>query len=253
MHYFDSYPIRSNIRKIHPAYKLSIFFIYTVLVLCSQSVLFLGVVLITYLFSTVFSAKITIYRLLRLMFLPVGFILLGAMSVLVQLNPMHSVYSLHFGGLILGVSHQSIQQVVLLLFRSFASIAILYNLVLNTPITDIIYVLRKVRVPEVILDLMVLVYRNIFILSDTAQSIYVSQKSRLGFRNFKTTLKSTGLMAGSVFVLSGMRAEQMYRSMESRGYNGKLNTLPAEWKMNKSFFWSTVSLLIVNLFLFVVL
>ena len=190
--------------------------LYTVLGLSSHSVLFLGVELLVFLTVTMLTVRISLLQLLRLMAIPAGFVLLGSLSVMLELNPVHPVFSLNAGVVNFGVSGAGLQQGLLILFRSFSGIAVLYALVLNTSISDMIYVLRKLNVPEVVLDLMVLVYRNIFILSDTAQRIYIAQKSRMGHRNLKTSLRSTAQLGGSAFVLTGARAEQLFRSMESR-------------------------------------
>jgi cobalt/nickel transport system permease protein len=235
VHYFDCYPIQSRIRKVHPGFKMGWFVLYTILGLSSHSVLFLCIELLVFLAMTVLTVRISLLRLLRLMAIPAGFVLLGSLSVVLELNPVHPVFSLNGSVVTFGVSATGLQQSLLIVLRSFASIAVLYALVLNTSISDMIYVLRKLNVPEVLLDIMVLVYRNIFILSDTAQRIYIAQKSRMGHRNLKTSFRSTAQLGGSAFILAGVRAEQLFHSMESRGYTGKIHSLPAEWETDKKF------------------
>ena len=250
MHYFDCYPIQSRIRNVHPWYKLGWFMLYTMLGLSSHSVLFLSVELLVFLTIAVFTVRISLLQLLRLMAIPAGFVLLGSLSVVLELNPVHPVFSLNAGAITFGVSAAGLQQGLLILFRSFSGIAVLYALVLNTNISDMIYVLCKLKVPEVVLDLMVLVYRNIFILSDTAQRIYIAQKSRMGHRNLKTSLRSTAQLGGSAFVLAGVRAEQLFHSMESRGYTGRIHSLPAEWETGKRFILVSITMFAVLLGIF---
>ena len=250
MHYFDCYPIQSRIRNVHPWYKLGWFMLYTMLGLSSHSVLFLSVELLVFLTIAVFTVRISLLQLLRLMAIPAGFVLLGSLSVVLELNPVHPVFSMNAGVVTFGVSGAGLQQGMLILFRSFSGIAVLYALVLNTSISDMIYVLRKLKAPEVVLDLMVLVYRNIFILSDTAQRIYIAQKSRMGHRNLKTSLRSTAQLGGSAFVLAGVRAEQLFHSMESRGYTGRIHSLPAEWETGKRFILVSITMFAVLLGIF---
>jgi len=250
VHYFDCYPIQSRIRNVHPWYKLGWFMLYTMLGLSSHSVLFLSVELLVFLTIAVFTVRISLLQLLRLMAIPAGFVLLGSLSVVLELNPVHPVFSMNAGVVTFGVSGAGLQQGMLILFRSFSGIAVLYALVLNTSISDMIYVLRKLKAPEVVLDLMVLVYRNIFILSDTAQRIYIAQKSRMGHRNLKTSLRSTAQLGGSAFVLAGVRAEQLFHSMESRGYTGRIHSLPAEWETGKRFILVSITMFAVLLGIF---
>ena len=249
MHYFDCYPIQSRIRNVHPWYKLGWFMLYTMLGLSSHSVLFLSVELLVFLTIAVFTVRISLLQLLRLMAIPAGFVLLGSLSVVLELNPVHPVFSMNAGVVTFGVSGAGLQQ-GMLIFLSFSGIAVLYALVLNTSISDMIYVLRKLKAPEVVLDLMVLVYRNIFILSDTAQRIYIAQKSRMGHRNLKTSLRSTAQLGGSAFVLAGVRAEQLFHSMESRGYTGRIHSLPAEWETGKRFILVSITMFAVLLGIF---
>ena len=250
MHYFDCYPIQSRMRNVHPGFKMGWFVLYTILGLSSHSVLFLGAELLVFLTITVFAVRISLLRLLRLMAIPAGFVLFGSLSVVLELNPVHPVFSLNGSVVTFGVSATGLQQGLLIVLRSFASIAVLYALVLNTSISDMIYVLRKLNVPEVLLDIMVLVYRNIFILSDTAQRIYIAQKSRLGHRNLKISLRSTAQLGGSAFILAGVRAEQLFHSMESRGYTGRIHSLPAEWETGKKFILVSVIMFAALLGLF---
>ena len=253
MHYFDCYPIQSRIRKVHPGYKLGWFVLYTMMGLSSHSVMFLGIELLVFLTITVFTVRVSLWRLLRLMAIPAGFVLLGSLSVVLELNPVHPVFSMNAGVVAFGVGVLGLQQGLLIVLRSFSGIAVLYALVLNTSISDMIYVLRKLKVPEVVLDLMVLVYRNIFILSDTAQRIYIAQKSRMGHRNLKTSLRSTAQLGGSAFILAGVRAEQLFHSMESRGYTGRIHSLPAEWESSKKFILVSVILFAALLALYFII
>lgn len=250
MHYFDSYPIKSRVKSVHPMLKIGLFAVYTTLALSTQSMAFMLLMMLCFIAITLYTARITMYQLVRLMSIPAGFVLLGSFSVVLDVNPLDAIYKIGIGKHFIGMNDSSVQRAVLLFTRSLLSIVLLYSLVLNTPVSDIIYVLRKMKVPEVILDLLVLVYRTIFILSDTAQSIFVSQKSRLGYQNLSSTLRSTAQLAGSVFILSGVRAELMFRSMESRGYNGKMNTLQAEWETDSKWLFFMVVMCLIFLVLF---
>ena len=45
--------------------------------------------------------------------------------------------------------------------------------------TDILGACRKLHLPSLLIELMLLIYRFIFVLSETAHSITISQQSRL--------------------------------------------------------------------------
>jgi cobalt/nickel transport system permease protein len=235
MHYFDTYPLQSRLRKVHPDVKMSLFAVYTAIALASQSVIISAALVVLVFSAILYTARIGFFRLVRLMLVPGGFVFLGSVSVMVEFDPALPILSMATGAHRIGITPAGLHGGIFLFARSFSAVAVLYALVLNTTITDILFVLRKLKAPETLLDIMVLVYRNIFIFSDTANSIYTSQKSRLGYRSLRTSIRSTGQLGGRMFVLAGVRTEYLYRSMESRCYNGNIHTLPDQWTANPVF------------------
>ena len=105
----------------------------------------------------------------------------------------------------------------------------MYFLALNTPVTDLTMCLGRLHVPRLLVELMELIYRFIFVLSDTAASIRTAQASRLGYRGVGRSLNSLGLLASQVFLRAWKRADRLYAALESRGYTGSLNTLPGDY------------------------
>ncbi len=254
MHYINSYPLKSRLRNVNPSYKLGLFALFTILALCTQSVVLWMYILASHFIGTVVWAHISIGKLLRLMIIPLGFVLLGTLSVAIELNPTNPMYHLEVFGVSWGVTALGIERSLMILFKSLSTISILYFLILNTTINDIIYQLRKLHTPTILLEMMILIYRNIFIISDCAKDIQTSQRSRLGYRDMRTSMRSIGLLGGRVFVLANVRADHLYRSMESRCYNGTINSISREWQQNRTFIViSTISFLIALIaFIFVV-
>lgn len=246
MHSLEAYPLQSRIGNVHPGIKMGLFALYTSLALASPSVLMSMMLFIIIGSAIVYTSRIRLGQLIRLILIPVSFVFWGSIMEMVEVNPTSEGYHLNCFGCVWGITPLGWQRGWLLFFRSFSAILVLNALVLNTSVNDMLTVLRRLRVPDVLLDVMVLVYRNIFIFSDTATNIYTSQKSRLGYQNIKTSLHSTGQLGGRLYVLGSMRADHLYRSMESRCYNGKLHSLPREWQANVAFV--TIALVLAALF-----
>ena len=82
--------------------------------------------------------------------------------------------------------------------------------------------------PSLLTELMLLIYRFIFVLFETASSITVSQQSRLGNRSFKTRIRSFGKLGSSLFILALKRSGALYDAMESRCYDGSIRVLSRE-------------------------
>ena len=73
--------------------------------------------------------------------------------------------------------------------------------------------------------MMLLIYRFIFILLDTASAISTSQDCRLGNRNYRTSLKSFSALASVLLLRSFKRANALYDAMEARCYDGTIRVL----------------------------
>ena len=116
-----------------------------------------------------------------------------------------------------------------LFFRALGAVGAMYFLALNTPVTDLTMCLGRLHVPRLLVELMELIYRFIFVLSETAGSIRTAQASRLGYQGLRRSLSSLGTMASLVFLRAWRRADRIYAALESRGYTGSLTTLPGDY------------------------
>ena len=79
--------------------------------------------------------------------------------------------------------------------------------------------------PGLIIELMLLIYRYIFVLLEVAGNILTSQNSRLGNRDFKTSCKSFRGMVSVLFVRAMKKSGALYDAMESRCYDGTIHVL----------------------------
>ncbi|WP_232695654.1 cobalt ECF transporter T component CbiQ [Brevibacillus daliensis] len=118
-----------------------------------------------------------------------------------------------------------------LLSRTLAATVCMAFLLLTTPIHQIIQVLRKWHIPEIILDLMMLMYRFLFILFATAREVWIAQKMRGGHGNMAARVKDTGRLVAMLFQKSMRRYQQMNIGLQCRGYDGQLRVISMEQSM----------------------
>lgn len=171
-------------------------------------------------------ANVSPGRYLRFLAGPAVFLALSSAAILFYLSSApQDLFSLALGPRYLGVSSQSLASWLQLMAVAFSSVACLYFLILTTPVTDLLAVLRRLHCPWLLLELMLLIYRFIFILMSVASSITVSQHSRLGNRNYRTSLKSFGALASVLLLRSFQRANALYDAMEARCYDGSIRVL----------------------------
>lgn len=116
----------------------------------------------------IFAARIPLSYYLKLLLLPGFFILSGTITILFSFTSKPTSisniwWSWKAGNWQIFISDDSIGTAINLITVVFGSISCLYFLTLTTPITVILSVLRKLKVPSLLIDLIELTYRFIFI------------------------------------------------------------------------------------------
>lgn len=229
MYSIDSIACRSGLRHVNAGVKC----IYTVLTLAlcilSRSA---GTGLVVFVFNmllTVRKGGVPVRRYLRLLLVPAGFLLAGTAAYCIDLSAEPSdLFALKLGTVYVTAGRHSVYQALRMCVTSFASVSCLYVLSLSTPLTDLLRVMRKLHFPVLLTELMMLTYRFIFLLSETALQIGTAQNSRLGNRNFQTRMRSFGSLGISLLILSLKRSEQICDAMEARCYDGRIRVLSEE-------------------------
>jgi len=124
-------------------------------------------------------------------------------------------------GFSLSITRESINQGMLVFCRVIGGMSAMIFIALTTPMTDIFIVIRQCRVPEVVIDLMMIIYRTIFILMDQVIQIYHAQLMRLGYSTWRESIHSFASLCGAAFIASWDAGEDLIRAMDARCYDGK--------------------------------
>ena len=125
----------------------------------------------------------------------------------------------------LSITRESINQGMFVFSRVIGGMSAMIFIALTTPMTDIFIVFRQCRVPEVVIDLMMIIYRTIFILIDQVIQIYQAQVMRLGYSTYRESLHSFATLCGAAFIASWDAGEDLIRAMDARCYDGKFALL----------------------------
>ena len=158
--------------------------------------------------------------------IPIVFLIVGTGAVFLNLSkvPMDA-FAVPVGEIYITASRESAFWAVNLCITALAAVTCLYFLSLNTTMTDILGALRKMHMPRLLIELMMLIYRFVFILLHTASAIMTAQEARLGNRDYRTQLRAFGKMLTALFFISLRKANALYDAMEARGYDGTINVL----------------------------
>lgn len=166
---------------------------------------------------------------LSLLRVPLAFLLLSGLAVActVGKTPVGD-WNLSLHWFYISVTADSLRFALALTAKAFGAVSALYLLALSTPAGELAGVLRRAHLPELLVELMYLIYRFVFILLDTHGRMRDAAQSRLGYRDFRTSCRSFGWTAGNLLVLAIKKSSVYYDAMESRCYNGSLRFLETE-------------------------
>ena len=166
---------------------------------------------------TVGKGKIPLSCYVRLLMIPIVFLIVGTGAVFLNLSkvPMDA-FAVPVGEIYITASRESAFWAVNLFITALAAVTCLYFLSLNTTMTDILGALRKMHMPRLLIELMMLIYRFVFILLHTASAIMTAQEARLGNRDYRTQLRAFGKMLTALFFISLRKANALYDAMEAR-------------------------------------
>ncbi len=114
---------------------------------------------------------------------------------------------------------------LLIVSRVLSGTSCLFFLAFTTPMNKLSSVLKLLKVPDIIIELSMLIYRYIFVVLEETTRMELSQRTRLGYTTFKKSLNSLSLLATNVFIRAMNRGEKLHVAMESRCYDGKIKLL----------------------------
>lgn len=108
----------------------------------------------------------------------------------------------------------------LIMCRVIGGVSLILFLSMSTPAYKLLMAATWFRVPKIFVELGLLMYRYIFVLLEEVVTIKDAQKVRLGYRNWRQSLKSLGVLGGSLIPRAYDRAERVFEAMVARGYTG---------------------------------
>jgi len=111
---------------------------------------------------------------------------------------------------------------LLIMFRVVGGVSLILLLSLSTPTNKLFLAASWFRVPKIFIELTLLVYRYIFVLIEEVVAIRDAQKVRLGYHNWHQSIRSLGVLGGSLILRAYDRAGRVYEAMSARGYSGSL-------------------------------
>lgn len=247
----DSLAYQSELRFLPPEFKVFFALFYLTVVIVADQIWLSVWLLAVMAVISCGMGKIPVRDYMRTMRIPLFFVLAGGLVVIfgVNLEPVGDLW-VKAGPLYIYMTYTGLREGMGLMLKAFAAISCLFAMTLSTPSGEIIYVMKKIHMPSLIIELMYLIYRYIFILSDVHDQIKKSAQSRLGYVDFVTSCRTFSGTASNLLVSAMQRAGACYDAMLSRCYDGELNFLEEEKEMPWSYVAGAVGIFLLTVVLF---
>ena len=170
---------------------------------------------------TVAGARVSVGRYLRVAAPALFFLAISCLSLAFSVSsnpaaPSFGTFDLTPGGL---------QPIAVVGARSLGALAALLFLVLTTPLIDLIALLRRLKTPEILLEIMVLCYRMLFVFSEAVHDTLTAQSARLGYSTNRLALRSLGGLAANLTLQVWQRASDLHVAAQARNSDGPLRFL----------------------------
>ena len=233
-HNLDYFSYCSLIRKWNSGFKVLFSWSALVFVIAADcvpvsvlTILFMGIL-------TVWKGRIPFWEYVRLLKIPLVFILLSGFVIAFQIGGASGEAVLLPGGVRLCIPCFGTQWMIAktglvtactLALKAFGAVSAMYMLTLSTPVGEILSVFRRIHMPALLVELMHLIYRYIFLMSDIWHLQKDAARSRMGYHNYKSAIRSFASGLSNLLVISLKRADACYDAMEARGYDGELRML----------------------------
>lgn len=164
---------------------------------------------------------------------PLGFLALSALVLLWEYaGTKEGVVSISVGAGYLCITETSFWKTALVTARALGAVSALFALGMTMTMTELTGVLKRLRCPELLCSLMYLMYRYIFLMYQAHRNMKHAAKSRLGYRTYQTSLRTTAAIYGNLLAYSYRQASANFDAMESRCFSGNLSFLALSypWK-----------------------
>lgn len=198
------------------------------IILCLLSTSFIPPLCIAVLLtgSILFLARVDARSFAELFIVPLWFAVLSVTGIILIYGGQDIFwYWDPVPGFTLSITRESINQGAYVFCRVIGGMSAMCFIALTTPMTDIFVVLRQCRIPDAVIDLMMIIYRAIFILLDQVVQIYQAQVMRRGYSTYGESIRSFGMLCGAAFIASWDSGDDLIRAMDARCYAGKFALL----------------------------
>ncbi len=173
-----------------------------------------------------YTTKIKTWSVIKLFSIPILFLIFSCITIAIDINTDRSSFIV--------INKEGTFLATEVFIRSITIISIVFFWMLTNTISEISNLLRYMKVHPLFVDLFVLTYRFIIILSNITVTMFTAQKCRIAYTKNSNRYKALSYLFSRVFNRSLQVADITYKSMDSRLYNSKILYLRKDCNHKKS-------------------
>ena len=189
--------------------------------------------------AAIAGARIPASSWLTVLSVPVSFAILTAVGIMIQFGGR--------AGAFVSFDWNSLPIALGLLLRSTAAICCLAFIGWTTPLMELIPVFGRIGIPNVLIDLALMIYHFLFVTATTLREMRRAQSWRLGRADYRSRMRALSMLAGGLFIRCIERFHRLENGIESRGYEGRLWVLNPERGASVAFIGGTLAVQLVLL------
>lgn len=166
----------------------------------------------------------------KVLVIGLSFILAGSCGLIFEVGSENTMALLNFNflGLWWNITADGLWYAVLTAIKAINGLLAIQFAMRMFTFEEAITLAKKMKVPDVLIEMIFLSYRYLHGVQSCAKEIRMSQRQRMGYQSFRLSLKSFSSMLSTVFIKSLRISMQNYQAMTVRGYQGVIYT-PTKW------------------------
>lgn len=225
----DYWAYASGLRTVNPGLKMATAVFALIFCVATRSIPVCIFVILACAAVTVAIGKVPMRAYLRLLQIPLIFLLLSTLAIIVDFSSQPvGDYHWAVGSVYICFFIDSIWRAVCLMAVALGAVSAMYLLSLSTTISEMTSVLERLHIPGLLIEFMNMIYRFIFIMADTYRQLQTAAQSRMGYSSQTRALRTFGGMMGNLFIVSLLNANTYYDALQARCYHGHLAFLEEE-------------------------
>ncbi|MDR0334266.1 MAG: energy-coupling factor ABC transporter permease [Methanomassiliicoccaceae archaeon] len=153
------------------------------------------------------------------------FIIIGAAIFTIVISEGEMMLEVSFFGITLRIMDEGVFFAALLYAKATAALFLMFAFAVSTPVPHLSSALKKMRLPDVFVEMMILIYRYTFLLMESAERMHLAAECRFGYSGFGKSMRTTAKLTVGVFMRSLDTAERGQVTLQCRNYKGDFRSL----------------------------